>query len=413
MGKINILPLINTNAEKEPSIKPKISFFLSHPVQYISPLLKELALVCELHVYYFSDASIKGFTDKGFGQKIKWDVPLLEGYDSTFIKNYSFSNSLSNKFLDLINPGIIKYLFKDKSKIIVLNGWSYFSDLLTIITAKFLRKKVWIRAENPLSQENKNNKLKIILKKTFLKYFLFKFFVDGFLYIGKQNKLFFQYYGVKEKDLIYTPYAVDNLFFSSQYELYKNDIDAIKKSLNIPLQKKIILFSGKYISKKRPLDLLKAFYDLHDDSSLLIMLGDGELRPQMEAFINKNKSDNIILTGFINQSSISKYYAIADVFVMCSGIGETWGLSVNEAMNFSKPVIVSSTTGCSSDLVKNEENGFVFEEGNTESLKNYLQKIIADDKFRKRAGEISSEIIKQYSIPVIVKNIYNKAISVN
>jgi uncharacterized membrane protein len=47
-------------------MKPKLTYFLSHPIQYISPLLKELAKEVDLEVYYYSDVSIKGGTDKGF-----------------------------------------------------------------------------------------------------------------------------------------------------------------------------------------------------------------------------------------------------------------------------------------------------------------------------------------------------------
>jgi glycosyltransferase involved in cell wall biosynthesis len=399
----NFSPLV-VNLHTKFKEKIKISFFLSHPIQYISPLLKELANTFELHVYYFSDASIKGTVDKGFGQKIKWDIPLLEGYQYTIIKNYSFSSSLSNQFFDLINPGILTHLFKDNSKIIIVNGWSYFSDILTIMTAKMLRKKVWIRAENPLSQEKKASKFKIFLKKILLKRLLFHFFVDRFLYIGAENKSFFKYYGVEEKDMIYTPYAVDNSFFNLQYQTFKNRTAQLKNSFGIIPGKKIVLFSGKYIPKKRPLDLLEAFHFLNDSSAFLIMLGDGELRHEMELYIENNKMNNVMLTGFINQASISKYYAIADVFVMCSGIGETWGLSVNEAMNFQKPVIVSKTCGSCADLVKDGENGFSFEEGNIQQLAGFLRRVLNDPDFRLSAGQKSAEIVTKFSINHIVSN---------
>ena len=85
--------------------KTKISYFLSHPIQYFSPLLSEMSKQFDLHVYYFSDASIQGNLDKGFGQKVKWDIPLLEGYQYTFLKNFSPRKSLSNRMWDVINPG--------------------------------------------------------------------------------------------------------------------------------------------------------------------------------------------------------------------------------------------------------------------------------------------------------------------
>ena len=177
--------------------------------------------------------------------------------------------------------------------------------------------------------------------------------------------------------------------------------------LNLPLDKKIILFSGKYIDKKRPMDLVKAFSLLNDPTTILVMVGEGELRIEMEEFIAANNIKGILLTGFVNQSEISKYYAVSDVFVMCSGQGETWGLSVNEAMNFGKPLIVSRTCGSCVDLVQDGVNGFSFTEGNINELKSCLEKLLNDNDFRVRSGEVSLKVIEQYSICNIVSNIVN------
>lgn len=204
--------------------------------------------------------------------------------------------------------------------------------------------------------------------------------------------------------LIYTPHAVDNAYFSEQYELLRKDVPSVKKALNIPLDKTIILFSGKYIEQKRPLDLIQAFNQLKDPSVVLIMVGEGNLRTEMETFINEHNVCNVILTGFINQSAISQYYIIADIFIMCSG-SETWGLVVNEAMNFAKPIIVSDTCGCSADLVLHGKNGFVFQEGDIDALSKFMSQLIEDSSFRVQAGEISKRIIADFSINNIVENL--------
>jgi len=52
-------------------------------------------------VYYFSDASIKGRKDAGFGEAIIWDTPLLEGYPSFFIRN--FGRSLTTRRMAIEN----------------------------------------------------------------------------------------------------------------------------------------------------------------------------------------------------------------------------------------------------------------------------------------------------------------------
>jgi glycosyltransferase involved in cell wall biosynthesis len=138
---------------------------------------------------------------------------------------------------------------------------------------------------------------------------------------------------------------------------------------------------------------------------MLIMVGEGKLRPEMERYIASKELNNIILTGFVNQSEIAKYYSIADLFVMCSGSGETWGLSVNEAMCFSLPVIVSETTGCSVDLVENGINGFTFEEGNIPALAKAIKRILDNKELREDFGRTSQIIIRNYSNQHIVNNL--------
>jgi len=369
-------------------------------------LLKELAKEVDLEVYYFSDSSVKGGFDKGFGKTVSWDMPLLNGYTYHFLKNHRAERGLNNNFLDVWNPGAWKVVWNSNAEVILLNGWTYSSIWLVLLIAKLRKKKVWLRAENPLNQELKKSKKIIWAKKVVLQQILFRRMVNKCLFIGTQSKSFFKYYGVQEERLVYTPYAVDNTHFRAAWENAKGQLPQIKEKLALPKDKKIILFSGKYISKKNPLDLLKAFACLDSDKYFLLMVGDGPLRPVMEQFIQTQGIQNVLLTGFVNQSEIPLYYAVADVFVMCSGMGETWGLAVNEAMNFGKPVIVSDTCGCSSDLVKHNENGFIFNEGNTEQLANYLQQTLDDDNFRERAGRKSLEIIDAFSIEHIVHNIH-------
>ena len=383
----------------------KLAWFLSHPIQYFSPLLKELGKKTDLSVFYYSDSSIKGDKDKGFGVPVKWDTDLLSGYNYLFIRNYVGRKPLNNRFWDVFNPGVLKAIRKQKESVVILNGWSYSSDLIVIFFARVFGRRVWLRAENPLNQELKKSGFKLAIKKFFLRNILFRVFVNNCLYIGTESRRFFEFYGVPASRLVYTRYAVDNHYFSSKSAELKNCGSEIKKRLNLPTDRKIILFSGKYISKKNPLDLLKAFHLLNDDRFALVMVGEGELRKQMEQFIAENKLKQVYLTGFVNQSEIPSYYSIADVFVMCSGMGETWGLSVNEAMNFAKPVIVSDTTGCSKDLVKQGQNGFIFPEGDVASLAGYIREVLENDVFREDAGNRSAEIVHQYSIDVVTENI--------
>ena len=376
-------------------------FFLSHPIQYVSPLLRELSTHTKLNVYYYGGQSAVN-DDIGFGQKVTWDIPLLEGYDYVFLKNSSSSKGMNTRFLDAINWSIFKVLRQSDDKVVIVNGWAYLSDWFVFLSAKLYGKKVWMRAEMPWNQEElKPRSFKKSLKFLLFKYVIFKYFIDRCLYIGSQNKKYYLMHGVKESRLIFAPYAVDNQLFQS----LNSDGLSARQKWEIHENQIIILFSGKLIDKKRPLDLLKAFHQLNDANTVLFYMGDGPLRNNLEAYIAQHQVNNVVISGFINQSEIGTIYSMADLFVMSSGIGETWGLSVNEAMNFSLPVIVSSTCGSSFDIVENGMNGYVFREGDIDALTDSLQSIVKDAMLREKMGTASKEKINQFSHQVTCENI--------
>ncbi len=377
----------------------KVDYFLSHPIQYISPLLGELAKEVDLNVYYYSDHGVNNYSiDKGFGMKIQWDIPLFEGYQYFFLKNISNSQKMNCNIFDAINPTIFNVLKKSKSHIVIVNGWSYLTDLLIIMTAGFFGKKVWLRVENPLHKELASSVIKRFLRRLILKYFLF-LFVDRFLYIGSENKKYYKHFGVNKSKLIYTPYAVDNLKFKNQFYENKINVNEYKSKLNIPIDDKVILFCGKFIPVKRPLDVVKAFKSLDNDNCTLIMVGDGPMNTDIQEFIKNNNILNVVCPGFVNQSEIFKYYIMADIFVLCSEM-ETWGLAVNEALNFNVPCVVSDKCGCGFDLIKEGITGYIFEMGNVISLKKQLIRALAMPKIK-----ANIEILDEFSISNIVTNL--------
>jgi glycosyltransferase involved in cell wall biosynthesis len=381
----------------------KIVFINSHPIQYFGPMYKYMnEQGINIEAWYCSDETVKGSLDKEFGVNVKWDIPVLDGYKYKFFKNYSWSPSHTKGFLGLINWGMIYKMLVSPKSIFVIHGWHYFTLLTILLLGKAKGHTICLRNETPQNHE----KLKVSFKQK-IKFLLFKYIlfprIDYFLYIGTQNHLFYKSYGLLDKQLIFCPYAVDNTRFQQASKELEPHATEIKDALGISASDKVILYSGKYIPKKRPLDLLNSFIKLNSEDTWLVMVGEGELREDMEKLIKKNNLTKVILTGFINQSKIAEYYCISDVFVMCSTIGETWGLSVNEAMNFDLPVIISDLTGCAEDLVKIASNGYIFSTANIDELTLRLQQVLIEKRLSWKIS--SNEIISHYSYKTITDNI--------
>ena len=116
------------------------------------------------------------------------------------------------------------------------------------------------------------------------------------------------------------------------------------------------------------------------------------------------------MPGFLNQTEIPLAYAASDLFVLCSS-NETWGLVVNEAMNFGLPIVVSDRVGCSSDLVKTGWNGFVIPHQDVDALASALGSLIEDKKIRREFGLRSLELVAKYSVKACADDIVNAVLA--
>jgi glycosyltransferase involved in cell wall biosynthesis len=153
-----------------------------------------------------------------------------------------------------------------------------------------------------------------------------------------------------------------------------------------------IVFSAKFLPRKDPMTLLRAVDAMqHRDRAVLIFLGNGELRGEMERFAEEHGVATIF-PGFINQTDLPLYYAMGDVFVLPS-LDDPRGSVVNEAMAVGLPVIITDRCGASNDIAKHGENGFIFTPGDVQSLAKHLDALAGDPELRARMGQRSREII--------------------
>lgn len=375
----------------------KIAILTSHPIQYQTPLFRKLAEQkdIDLIVYFCWDFGIRKTYDKQFGVEVLWDIPLLEKYKYIFLKNLSLRPN--SDFWGQINPNIVSKIIKNKYNAILLYGWNSFTNWLAIFTAILTRTPFFIHSENPFNQELFKSKWKLKLKKIILGW-LFQH-AQYLPYIGKENKKFYKYYGVPDEKLIFMPYAVDNERLMKEAARLIPQKKQIRNDFNINEKATIVLFVGKLIDKKRPLDLLKAYELLQKkyNNLALVYVGDGSLKFDLEKYTKENNIKNIYFFGFQNQSILPKFYALAGIFVLPSEEGETWGLVINEAMCFRLPIIASNLVGCISDLVKNGENGFIFPVSNIQKLKEKIEFFINAPEKMEFFGRKSLEIIKDYN----------------
>jgi glycosyltransferase involved in cell wall biosynthesis len=113
--------------------------------------------------------------------------------------------------------------------------------------------------------------------------------------------------------------------------------------------------------------------------------------------VQENNIPDVTITGFVNQSQVGEVYAAADILALPSE-NEPWGLVINEAMNFSLPIVASDRVGSVANLVRPGENGFVVDHRSDHELAAALRTLVMDPGLRQAYGKQSREIINEYSL---------------
>ncbi len=388
---------IRNLANTEPSRPFRLLVILSHPVQYFSPLFVELAKRpgLDVEVWFGHRGAVSGMRDEQFGTEISWGTDLLEGYRHRFFRNFSLRPRLGTHFWGVLNPGMIFALIRNRPDAVLIPGWAYASYPLMWIFAMLLGVPVWIRTDNPWSQEKLKSGAKQKLKNWFLRRMAFPS-VSRFLAVGKNNADWYQHLGVSENRIVNTPHAVDtDHFYLAPVERDKCRME-IRSQFGIPVDACLFLFVGKLMDKKRPMDVLRAASNIPGCN--VLFAGAGHLGAELRSTAQQKAQGRIHFAGFVNQVELPSLYAAADMLILPSGMGEAWGLVVNEAMACGLPVLVSDLCGCTPDLVRDGVNGFQFPCGDVASLQKLMQRCIDQPETLSNFGKASERIIQRFTV---------------
>jgi glycosyltransferase involved in cell wall biosynthesis len=143
--------------------------------------------------------------------------------------------------------------------------------------------------------------------------------------------------------------------------------------------------------QKNLFDLLQAFKYCHQQNPhvKLEVLGDGHLRPELEAWITKNAlHNNIILHGW--QEQVSNYMASWNAFVL-SSLWEGLPCAVVEARLLKLPVICYDTGGIH-DVINHGDNGLLCKPKSLKDLAKNMLLISTDHHLYKTLHEYNDNL---------------------
>ncbi|MFH5805526.1 glycosyltransferase family 4 protein [Alienimonas sp. DA493] len=370
----------------------KVAFVTSHPIQYQVPVFRELTADCGIDLTvlfcHLPDAAAQG---DGFGVAFEWDLPLLEGYRYEVLENVAREPSVT-RFAGCDTPGVRDVLRRGGYDAVVVNGWNVKAMLQTLLACRRLSVPCVVRGEA--------NDLRV---RPWWVRRIQSLLVNRYAAccpIGTASRAFYRARGVPGRRLFDAPYCVENDRFAGAAAA--GTVGEARTRFGIPEDRTVALFSGKFEEKKRPLDFLKAIAEVADapgPAPHALLVGDGSLRGECEAFV-RARGVPATFAGFVNQSEIPLAYRAADLLVLPSDAGETWGLVVNEAMACGRPVIVSDRVGCGPDLIESEgigATGAIFPLGDVRQLAQLLADLGRDRDRLRRMGAAAQERVATYS----------------
>ena len=361
----------------------KICIVVTHPSQFDTPVFR---LGNDfIHVVFTDNKLCSANFDPELQRNVSWETDIFAGY------SYEILNQ-KNSFFQLY-----KILYKNKYDLILTSGYFNAHYIFSLILSCFFSKSNGLRLD---SVSYNDIGIKRLLKLVF--YRVIDFFVDYYFVVGSLSKNFLIGKGILNKKIKFFGYIPNKKYFNTEGSNKSTEVSILHNKYGIPQNKKCFLCVSKHIEREAPFDTLRAFAKLSDSETHLIIIGDGILNTKLKILAEDLNILNISFVGYISFQLLPEFYSISSVFIHDSR-DEPWGVSVQEALMSGLPVIVSDRVGAGYDLVKAEENGYVYTSGDVDDLVVKMQKTLL---LRKSNVLIANdEVLKDWTYESIINGL--------
>ena len=348
----------------------KVLFLVNIPAPYRIDFFNELAKKCELTVL------IEG--NKASHRNDEWLNRSSIGFNAKYLTPRKYGKVY-------VCTDVKKYLTRDYDIIVI----GVYNTPTSILAMHYMKSHSipfvisvdggYIKNENALHKAFKTHLIGM---------------AGAWLSPSRASDDYLKYYGAREEGIYRYPFtslSQDDMSEAGGLQ----DKQLLRSGLNIA-EEKVVLSVGRFSYQngygKGYDTLMKAAEELPDIGFYIV--GD----EPTEEFLNwkeSKKLGNVHFIGFQTKDEIKKYYGSADVFVLLTR-GDVWGLVINEAMNYSLPVITTDKCVAGVELVENGVNGFLVSADDYTQTVESLKKIFASDI--SEYGKNSRKTIQPYTI---------------
>ena len=373
----------------------------THPVQYASPVFREMARNprLDIEVAYCSMHGAEAAVDKDFGVEVKWDVPLLDGYPWKQVPNRALRPGLE-RFFGLLNPGLWRTIRNGRyDAVIIYTGYRYASFWIALAAAKITGTKFMFGTDATSIAAREGSRLKSWLKPRILS-FVFRR-ADATFGASVAGKEYLKSLGVPVDRIGIVPLVVDNDWWLARSGV--TDRAAVRANWGVPFNALVVMFCAKLQPWKRPMDLLRAFAAAAVAGSHLVYVGDGPLANELSQEAGQlGIADCVHFLGFQNQSQLPAVYSSGDLFVLPSKYDPCPAV-VCEAMLCGLPVLLSDEILGRREQIDDGETGLIFPCGDVNALAEVLRRSLADPVRLAAMGQAACREMDSFSPVTNVK----------
>jgi glycosyltransferase involved in cell wall biosynthesis len=178
-----------------------------------------------------------------------------------------------------------------------------------------------------------------------------------------------------------------------------------RRYLGVPADRFVVGWVGRMTAVKRTDDVLEAFRLLRERGvdACLCLVGDGPDRERLERRASElGVIRDTLFLGY--QEDVAPYYAAFDALALPSA-NEGTPVSVIEALAAETPVVATRVGGVP-DVVREGEEGFLVDAGDTDELADRLMRLSRDPGLRRRLGESGrGRVLKRYAVERLLDDV--------
>ena len=332
----------------------RLALLTEIPAPYRIPLFNALAERVDLSVGFLRERN----PDRPYdlhAEEMHFEWRVLPGFDVT----------LGSRWL-VVNRGVVAAL--RGADVVVLGGWNQpaFWQALALCRAHRVPAVIWVESTG---SDHRTGRLDAVKRRLLGS-------AQAFVVPGSASRAYIESLGVPDSRITVAPNAVDPSVFGGAARTRTDD--AVR-----------IVAVGRLAPEKGIDTLLEAVRDLPAE---MVVAGVGPEEARLRALAGPN----VTFVGQIGRDELAALYADADVAVMPSR-SDPWGMVLNEAALAGLPLVSTTAAGAAWALIEDGANGFRVPPDDPAALRAALVRLVADDAFRRAAGEKSREIAARFT----------------